>query len=125
MLIFYEHPEVNFDNVFSTNLDELEFKTKFVAVPSTSGTASEVTKVSVITFEDEKFKRAIRSVNIFPDVAILDPSLPATLPAHIAAETGMDALTHALEAYINKNGNDFTDAMAKEAIEGIIEWLPV
>ena len=176
MLIFYEHPEVNFDNVFSTNLDELEFKTKFVAVPSTSGTASEVTKVSVITFEDEKFKRAIRSVNIFPDVAILDPSLPATLPAHIAAETGMDALTHALEAYINKNGNDFTYirsvnifpdvaildpslpatlpahiaaetgmdalthaleayinkngndftyAMAKEAIEGIIEWLPV
>lgn len=125
MLIFYEHPEVNFDNVFSTNLDELEFKTKFVAVPSTSGTASEVTKVSVITFEDEKFKRAIRSVNIFPNVAILDPSLPATLPAHIAAETGMDALTHALEAYINKNGNDFTDAMAKEAIEGIIEWLPV
>lgn len=125
MLIMYEHPEVNFDNIFERNLDDLSFRTQFVAVPSTSGTASEVTKVSVITFEEEQFKRAIRSVNIFPNVAILDPALPATLPAHIAAETGMDALTHALEAYINKNGNDFTDALAKEAIEGIIEWLPL
>lgn len=124
MLLFYEHPELNFDNVFSSDLDALEFRTRLVAVPSTSGTASEVTRVSVITFEQEHFKRAIRSIHIFPDVAILDPSLPATLPAHIAAETGMDALTHALEAYINKNGNDFTDALAKEAIEGIMEWLP-
>ncbi len=124
MLLFYEHPELNFENVFSKDLDTLEFHTKFIAIPSTSGTASEVTRVSVITFEEEHFKRAIRSINIFPNAAILDPSLPATLPAHIAAETGMDALTHALEAYINKNGNDFTDALAKEAIEGIIEWLP-
>ncbi len=125
MLIFYEHPELNFDNVFTEDIDKLCFNTKFIAVPSTSGTASEVTKVSVITFEEEQFKKAIHSKNIFPNVAILDPSLPCTLPAHIAAETGMDALTHALESYINKNGNDFTDALAKEAIEGIIEWLPV
>lgn len=126
MLLFYEFPDLNFDNVFERmgELDGLTVKTKFVAVPSTSGTASEVTKVSVITFEEEQFKKAIRTINIFPNVAILDPSLPATLPAHIAAETGMDALTHALESYINKNGNDFTDALAKEAIEGIIEWLP-
>ncbi len=124
MLLFYEHPELNFDNVFSKDLDSLEFHTRFIAIPSTSGTASEVTRVSVITFEEEHFKRAIRTINIFPNAAILDPSLPATLPAHIAAETGMDALTHALEAYINKNGNDFTDALAKEAIEGILEWLP-
>ena len=124
MLLFYEHPELNFDNVFSSDLENLEFHTQFVAIPSTSGTASEVTRVSVITFEEEHFKRAIRSFHIFPNVAILDPSLPLTLPAHIAAETGMDALTHALEAYINKNGNDFTDDLAKEAIEGMIEWLP-
>lgn len=124
MLIFYEYPDINFENIFDTNLDDLEFHTKFIAVPSTSGTASEVTKVSVITFETEQFKKAIRSINLFPNVAILDPALPATLPANIAAETGMDALTHALEAYINKNGNDFTDALAKEAIEGILEWLP-
>lgn len=124
MLLFYEHPELNFDNVFTTDLDALTFHTQFIAIPSTSGTASEVTKVSVITFEEEQFKKAIRSYSIFPNVAILDPSLPATLPANIAAETGMDALTHALEAYVNKNGNDFTDALAKEAIEGIMEWLP-
>ncbi|MGN0317712.1 MAG: iron-containing alcohol dehydrogenase [Lachnospira sp.] len=126
MLLFYDFPELNFENVFDKmpDLDKLKAKTKFIAVPSTSGTASEVTKVSVITFEEEQFKKAIRTFNIFPNVAILDPSLPATLPAHIAAETGMDALTHALESYINKNGNDFTDALAKEAIEGIIEWLP-
>ncbi len=57
---------------------------------------------------------------MFPDIAILDPDQPMTLPKRIAAETGMDALTHALESYINKNGNDFTDALAKEAIEGLI-----
>lgn len=125
MLLFYDYPDLNFDNVFTSKLDQLQMKTKFIAVPSTSGTASEITKVSVITFEEKRFKMAIRSMNIFPNVAILDPSLPATLPAKIAAETGMDALTHALEAYINKTGNDFTYALAKEAIEGIIEWLPI
>lgn len=125
MLLFYDHPQLNFENVFETKLDDLVMKTKFIAVPSTSGTASEVTKVSVITFEEKQFKMAIRSMNIFPNIAILDPTLPMTLPPSIAAETGMDALTHALEAYINKGGNDFTDALAKEAIEGIIEWLPI
>lgn len=124
MLIFYEHPEMNFDNIFDVNLDELCFTTKFIAIPSTSGTASEVTKVSVITYEEERFKKVIKTIHIFPNIAILDPLLPATLPAQIAAETGMDALTHAMEAYINKSGNDFTDVLAKGAIEGIIEWLP-
>lgn len=123
MLIFYEYPEINFDNVFDKNLNELCFVTQFIAIPSTSGTASEVTPVSVITYEEEQYKKAIKTINIFPKVAILDPSLPATLPPHIAAETGMDALTHALEAYINKNGNDFTEVLAKGAIEGILEWL--
>ncbi|MGN0328348.1 MAG: iron-containing alcohol dehydrogenase [Lachnospira sp.] len=126
MLMFYDFPEFNFDNVIErmAELDNKVQKTKFIAIPSTSGTASEVTKVSVITYEDEEIKRPIRSINMFPNVAILDPSLPMTLPPKIAAETGMDALTHALESYINKNGSDFTDALAKEAIEGILEWLP-
>ncbi len=125
MVLFYEYPELNFENVFTEPLEDKKLKTLLVAVPSTSGTASEVTHISVVTFPELKLKLAIKSENIRPDIAILDGSLPQTLPAHIAAETGMDALTHALEAYINKNGTDFTDALAKEAIEGIIEWLPV
>lgn len=124
MILFYEYPELNFENVFSTNLDDKEINTLFIAIPSTSGTASEVTHVSVITSEEDEYKWAIKTENIRPDVAIIDGSLPATLPQSIAAETGMDALTHALESYINKGGNDFTDALAKEAIEGIMEFLP-
>lgn len=125
MLLFYEHPEITWDTVFSMSLEDKNLKTKLIAIPSTSGTASEVTQVSVITLEEQRFKLAIKTEHIRPDIAILDPNLPITLPAHIVAETGMDALTHALEAYINKNGNDFTDALAKEAIEGIMEWLPI
>lgn len=124
MVLFYDHPELNFDNVFSEPLEDKGLHTKFIAIPSTSGTASEVTHVSVITFEEQEYKLAIRTENIRPQIAILDGYLPATLPANVAAETGMDALTHALEAYINKNGNDFTDALAKEAIEGLMEYLP-
>lgn len=125
MVLFYEHPELNFDNVFTASLENKKLKTIFIAVPSTSGTASEVTHISVITLEDQEFKLAIKTENIRPDVAILDGTLPYTLPKSIVAETGMDALTHALEAYVNKSGNDFTCALAKEAIEGLMEWLPV
>lgn len=125
MVLFYDHPELSFDNVFGTPLEDKPLNTLLIAVPSTSGTASEVTNVSVVTIEDKEFKMAIRSPHLRPSVAILDGELPMTLPANIAAETGMDALTHAFEAYINKHGNDFTDALAKEAIEGILEWLPI
>ncbi len=125
MVLFYDYPELNFDNVFQTPLDDKPFHTRLIAVPSTSGTASEMTQVSVVTLEDKGIKLAIRSPHMRPSVAILDGSLPATLPPSIAAETGMDALTHALEAYINLSGDDFTDALAKEAIEGIMEWLPL
>lgn len=125
MVLFYENETLNFDNVFQAPIADIKLKTNFIAIPSTSGTASEVTHVSVITLEEQEFKLAVKSEAIRPNIAILDGNLPSTLPSHIAAETGMDALTHALEAYINKNGNDFTDALAKEAIEGIIEWLPI
>lgn len=125
MTLLYDFPELNFDNIFDYDISDWKLKTKFAAVPSTSGTASEVTHVGVVTYEEKEYKFAIRSEGIRPDIAILDPELPCSLPAHIAAETGMDALTHALEAYINKSGNDFTYALAKEAVEGIIEWLPI
>ncbi len=125
MVLFYDYPELNFENVFDAQLEDKPFRTLLVAVPSTSGTASEVTHVSVVTLEDRGVKLAVRSPHMRPSIAILDGDLPATLPASIAAETGMDALTHALEAYVNPSGDDFTDALAKEAIEGILEWLPV
>lgn len=125
VVLFYEFPDLNFDNVFSTKLPEKREKVRFIAIPSTSGTASEVTHVTVITYPEEKVKRAIRSDCLRPDITILDGTIPQTLPPHIVAETGMDALTHALECYINKNGDEFTDALAKEAIEGILYWLPI
>lgn len=125
MVLFYDHPELDFENVFCLPLEDKELKTTLIAVPSTSGTGSEVTEVSVITLEDKGFKMAVRAACLRPAVAILDGDLPMTLPASVAAETGMDALTHALEAFVNKNGNEFTDALAKAAAEGILKWLPV
>ncbi|NCB51086.1 MAG: iron-containing alcohol dehydrogenase [Clostridia bacterium] len=124
MMLFYEHPELSFDNVQTMPLPDEKGNILFIAIPSTSGTASEVTHVSVITYPELEYKIAIRCEAIRPAVAILDPALPMTLPARIAAETGMDALTHALECFINTSADDFTEALAKEAAEGIMEWLP-
>ena len=125
VMLFYEHPELNFDNVSQLELPQAKGKTKLIAIPSTSGTASEVTHVTVITYPEKHLKVAIRTEIIRPDIAILDGNLPLTLPKHIVAETGMDALTHALECYGNKTGDTFTDALAKSAAEGIIRWLPI
>ena len=122
--LLYEYPELKVETLTSCELPEKRYKTKFVAIPSTSGTASEVTHVSVLTYEDRNLKLGIKAQSLRPDIAILDGNLPMTLPYNIAAETGMDALTHAIEAYINKTGDDFTEVLAKGAIEGIIEWLP-
>lgn len=124
MLLFYEWPALNFENVFSTPLPEKRTKTRFVAIPSTSGTASEVTHVTVITFPEISQKLAIKTEALRPDIAILDGEICLSLPAHIAAETGMDALTHAIECYTNRSKETFTDLLARGAIEGIFEWLP-
>lgn len=125
MALFYEYPKLNFDNVFTENLPQKRYKTKFIAIPSTSGTASEVTHVSVITFKEKDIKLGIKAESLRPDIAILDGNLPCTLPYNIAVETGIDALTHALECYINKSLDDFTEVISKGAIEGIIKWLPI
>ena len=118
MWIFYEYPDFTFEEaVVPFGLPELRQKAKFVAIPSTSGTATEVTAFSVITNYTEKIKYPLADFNITPDIAIVDPELAQTMPAKLVANTGMDALTHAIEAYTASLRSNFTDPLAIKAIE--------
>jgi alcohol dehydrogenase len=94
----------------------------FIAIPTTAGTGSEVTRVAVII--DQDVKKGIVSDRLFPAVAIVDPNLMKSLPAQLTATTGMDALTHAIEAYVGLNANSFTDSYALEAIRLLAKYLP-
>lgn len=124
MWIFYEYPDFTFEQaVIPFGLPELRQKAKFVAIPSTSGTATEVTSFSVITNYAEKIKYPIADFNITPDIAIVDPELAQTMPAKLVAHTGMDALTHAIEAYVSTVSTNFTDPLAMKAIEMVNEHL--
>lgn len=128
MLLFYEFPFLNFENVLDYNSRgkiPAVRDTALVCVPSTSGTGSEVTRGTVITDPDKELKVPIMTDCLRPDVAILDVNIVKTMPANIAAETGMDALTHAIEAYTNHNLDDFDEGLCSSAIEGIVKWLPV
>ena len=124
MWIFYEYPDFTFEQaVVPFGLPELRQKAKFVAIPSTSGTATEVTAFSVITNYTEKIKYPLADFNITPDIAIVDPSLAQTMPAKLVAHTGMDALTHAIEAYTASLRSNFSDPLAIKAIEMVNENL--
>lgn len=124
MWIFYEYPEFTFEEaVVPFGLPELRQKAKFVAIPSTSGTATEVTAFSVITNYTERIKYPLADFNITPDIAIVDPDLAQTMPAKLVAHTGMDALTHAIEAYTASLKSNFTDPLALKAIEMVDENL--
>jgi alcohol dehydrogenase class IV len=124
MWIFYEYPEFTFEQaVVPFGLPELRQKAKFVAIPSTSGTATEVTAFSVITNYTEKIKYPLADFNITPDIAIVDPVLAQTMPATLTAHTGMDALTHAIEAYTASLRSNFSDPLAIKAIEMVNENL--
>lgn len=124
MWIKYEYPETTFEQmIVPFGLPELRQKAKFVAIPSTSGTATEVTAFSVITDYDKGIKYPLADFNITPDIAIVDPSLAETMPVKLVAHTGMDAMTHAIEAYVSTCHCDYTDALAIHAIEMIQENL--
>ncbi len=126
MWIFYEHPETK-------GLDELMDKSKFPklrlkahlgCIPTTAGTASEVSRSIVITDSMTGYKCGIGNMEMMPDVAILDPITTISLPKHLTAQTGFDALTHAIEAYTSNRANYLTDILAKAAIIDIFDTLP-
>ena len=124
MWVFYEYPETTFENIIQPfSFPTLRKKAKFLAIPSTSGTATEVTAFSVITDYSTGIKYPLADFNITPDVAIVDPSLAETMPPQLTAHTGMDALTHAIEAYVSTLNSPFTDPLALKAISMIFEYL--
>ena len=133
MWLFYEHPDTSFDGLRQRFLDirkrafkfpKLGTKTKLVAIPTTSGTGSEVTSFSVIT--DKKngnIKYPLADYSLTPDVAIIDPQFTWSMPKSIVADTGLDVLTHAIEAYVSTMANDYTDGLALHAIEMVFTYL--
>ncbi|MFL0197500.1 iron-containing alcohol dehydrogenase [Clostridium sp. WILCCON 0269] len=124
MWIFYEYPDFTFEKaVIPFGLPKLRQKAQFVAIPSTSGTATEVTAFSVITDYKSKIKYPLADFNLTPDVAIIDPALAQTMPKKLTAHTGMDALTHAIEAYVASLHSDFSDPLAIHAITMIHKYL--
>ncbi|MGH1333976.1 MAG: bifunctional acetaldehyde-CoA/alcohol dehydrogenase, partial [Exiguobacterium indicum] len=133
MWLFYEQPNETFSNLRQKFLDirkrAYQFPTlgrqaKFVAIPTTSGTGSEVTPFTVITDKEKNVKYPIADYALTPDVAIVDPEFVMTVPASITADTGMDVLTHATEAYVSVLANDYTDGLALKAIKMIFDYLP-
>lgn len=124
MWVFYEYPDTTFEEIIQPfSFPELRKKAKFIAISSTSGTATEVTAFSVITDYSKGIKYPLADFNITPDIAIVDPALVATLPPHLVAHTGMDALTHAIEAYVSTLNSPFTDPLAIKAIQMVNEHL--
>ncbi len=124
MWAFYEYPDTTFEGLcIPFNFPTLRTKAKFCAIPSTSGTATEVTAFSVITDYEKGIKYPLADFNITPDVAIVDPELAETMPKKLTAHTGMDAMTHAIEAYVSTLNCDYTDPLALHAIKMISEFL--
>lgn len=132
MWLFYEHPDVDKEGLKLKFLDirkrtykypKLGLKAKFVAIPTTSGTGSEVTSFAVITDKNNNVKYPFADYELTPDVAIIDPDLVLTLPKVLTADTGMDVLTHAIEAYVSNMASDYTDGLSEKAGELIHQYL--
>ena len=124
MWIKYEYPDCTFEDMCKVfGIPTLRNKAKFCAISSTSGTATEVTAFSIITDYKKGIKYPLADFEITPDVAIVDPALAQTMPKKLVAHTGMDALTHAIEAYVSTANCDYTDPLALHAIEMIRDDL--
>jgi acetaldehyde dehydrogenase/alcohol dehydrogenase len=134
MWLFYEHPENDFRALRLKFMDirkrayhfpELGNKCKMVAIPTTSGTGSEVTAFAVITDKKNNIKYPLTDYALTPDVAIVDPQFVMSMPKSTTADTGLDVLTHAIEAYVSVLASDYTDALAMKAIELVFDYLPL
>jgi alcohol dehydrogenase class IV len=124
MWVYYEYPDTKFEDLVAGKFPKLRTKAKFVACPSTSGTASEITAFSVISDNENHIKYPLVSYEMTPDIALLDPVIPSKMPAHITAHTGMDVLAHAVEAYVSNAATSYTDPLAMEAIKLVYNQLP-
>lgn len=133
MWLFYEHPEVNFDDLKQKFMDirkrafrypELGKNSKLICIPTTSGTGSEVTPFAVISDKANNKKYPLTDYSLTPTIAIVDPEFTTNLPARATAMTGMDVLTHAIEAYTSVMANDYTDGLSLQAIKLVFEYLP-
>lgn len=133
MWLFHEQPDADFAGMAQKFLDirkrvykfpKLGKKARLVAVPTTSGTGSEVTSFAVITDKEKGIKYPLADYELTPDVAIIDPNLVMSVPKKVTADTGLDVLTHALEAYVSVMASDYTDALALKAVQLVFEHLP-
>jgi acetaldehyde dehydrogenase / alcohol dehydrogenase len=133
MWLYYEHPDTDFEALRQKFFDpskrvitypRLRGKAKLIAIPTTSGTGSEVTAFTVISDKKTNLKYPLADFELTPDVAIIDPQFVMTVPKHVTADTGMDVLTHAIESYVSVLANDFTDGPALKAIQLVFKYLP-
>lgn len=132
MWLFYEYPEVDFNDLKQKFMDirkrafrypDLGKKAQLVCIPTTSGTGSEVTPFAVITDKEEHKKYPLADYSLTPTIAIIDPTFTLSLPKKIVADTGMDVLTHATEAYVSTMANDYTDGLCIQAIKMVFQYL--
>lgn len=125
MWIFYEYPDTDFDSLIKPfSVPVLRNKAKFIAIPSTSGTGTETTGLAVITDREKGVKYPIVSYELTPDIAIVDGEICASMPAHITSNTGLDALTHCVEAFVSNIDNNFADVLSKGGLEIVFDNLP-
>jgi acetaldehyde dehydrogenase/alcohol dehydrogenase len=132
MWLFYEHPEVDFNDLKQKFMDirkrafrypELGKKAKLVCIPTTSGTGSEVTPFAVISDKKNNKKYPLADYSLTPTIAIVDPEFAMSLPRSVTADTGMDVLTHATEAFVSTMASDYTDGLAIQAITMVFKYL--